>query len=80
MDPAGPLFACQDPEVRLDESDAKFVQIFHTNGETVLKLGHGTMQQMGHVDFYVNGGVFQQDCDEGVPQTITDVLKLNREN
>uniref|UniRef100_A0A915L6G1 Lipase domain-containing protein n=1 Tax=Romanomermis culicivorax TaxID=13658 RepID=A0A915L6G1_ROMCU len=62
MDPAGPLFACEDKATRLDPSDAKFVQVVHTNGESFLNGGLGTPERMGHVDFYPNGGQTQPGC------------------
>ena len=31
LDPAGPMFANMPPAVRLDEKDAKFVDVVHTN-------------------------------------------------
>ncbi|CAF1141074.1 unnamed protein product [Rotaria sordida] len=41
LDPAGPFFENTDPIVRLDSSDAKFVDIIHTDGSSMLLLGFG---------------------------------------
>lgn len=77
LDPAGPLFVCENSDTRLSEDDAKFVQIFHTNGQLVLLFGRGTVEQMGHIDFYANGGLIQPGCEAGLQQTKEDVTKFN---
>ncbi|CAL4228683.1 unnamed protein product [Meganyctiphanes norvegica] len=65
LDPAGLYFADMPEFVRLDESDAIFVDNYHTDGNrhSILALGYGTMQPMGNIDFYSNGGRFQPGCD-----------------
>lgn len=55
LDPAGPYFENTDTVVRLDKTDAKFVDVIHTDGASTLQLGLGLMQMSGHVDFY---GIF----------------------
>ncbi|XP_076811941.1 pancreatic triacylglycerol lipase-like [Clavelina lepadiformis] len=62
LDPAGPFFEGTEPAVRLDPSDALFVDAIHTDGDPILNLGWGTLQQMGHADFYPNGGRDQPGC------------------
>lgn len=42
---------------KLDPSDAHFVDVIHTNA-----FFQGQIQESGHVDFYVNGGVIQPGC------------------
>ncbi|KAK4875511.1 hypothetical protein RN001_011933 [Aquatica leii] len=59
LDPALPGFATVSYNDKLDYSDAKFVDIIHTNA-----FFEGTPQQLGHVDFYANGGIFQPNCWE----------------
>lgn len=64
MDPAGPYFENTPAIVRLDKSDADFVDIIHTNA---LKLvgdttSIGMRNPIGHVDFYPNGGEMQPGC------------------
>lgn len=62
LDPAGPYFENTPPQVRLDPSDAVFVDVIHSDGTANLKLGLGLMQALGHVDFYPNGGKDQPEC------------------
>lgn len=40
-DPAGPLFEGAHIAARLDESDAKFVDVIHSNGENLILGGLG---------------------------------------
>ena len=56
LDPAGPLFLVTldsqplsniTPDSRLDETDAIYVDILHTDGDML-----GTMTRLGHTDFY----------------------------
>ncbi|XP_052124200.1 lipase member H-B isoform X2 [Frankliniella occidentalis] len=54
LDPAGPLF-WNDPAVRLDKSDAGFVDVIHTCAPVL-----GYWDPIGHVDFYPNGGTWVQ--------------------
>uniref|UniRef100_A0A1B0FEN7 Lipase domain-containing protein n=1 Tax=Glossina morsitans morsitans TaxID=37546 RepID=A0A1B0FEN7_GLOMM len=61
LDPAAPLFAETHGVVRLDRSDAHFVDIIHTDGN--LLGGLGLYQRLGHVDFYPNGGMDNPGCD-----------------
>ena len=56
LDAAGPYFENTDPVVRLDSTDALFVDTIHTDGSATIMLGLGLMQPLGHVDFYPNGG------------------------
>jgi len=57
LDPAGPLFSATDPAVRLDPTDAQFVDVIHTDADR-----WGTFQASGHIDFYPNGGLDQVGC------------------
>ncbi|EEC20393.1 triacylglycerol lipase, putative, partial [Ixodes scapularis] len=61
LDPAEPFFEGMPPEVRVDRSDADFVDVIHTDSHPYLsKLGvsegMGMEEAVGHVDFYPNGG------------------------
>ncbi|XP_043212799.1 pancreatic triacylglycerol lipase-like [Amphibalanus amphitrite] len=62
LDPAGPLFEGYSTSARLDASDAQFVDVIHSNGDSLLRGGLGTWDQLGHVDFYPNGGRMQKGC------------------
>ncbi|KAL5016127.1 hypothetical protein ScPMuIL_005716 [Solemya velum] len=65
MDPAEPYFQYTDRTVRLDPTDALFVDVIHTNGESMLNLGYGMLQPCGHVDYFPNGGQVQPGCSSG---------------
>ncbi|XP_060516291.1 pancreatic triacylglycerol lipase-like isoform X7 [Cylas formicarius] len=57
LDPAGPLFSERDTSNRLDPTDGQFVQVIHTNDGV---LGFGI--NMGHADYFPNGGKTQPGC------------------
>lgn len=52
-----PLFITASRENKLDETDAKFVDVIHTNA-----LLQGKIERCGHADFYMNGGIVQPGC------------------
>jgi pancreatic triacylglycerol lipase len=52
LDPAGPLFENTETIVRLDPSDADFVEAIHTDGTANLLLGLGLMQPIGRKYFF----------------------------
>jgi len=64
LDPAGPAFESYNNIVRVDVSDADFVDIMHTDAEALLDAGFGTRYSIGTVDFYPNGGQHQPGCPE----------------
>ncbi|XP_071953478.1 pancreatic triacylglycerol lipase-like [Antedon mediterranea] len=70
LDPAGPGFRNTDPICRLDPSDALLVDNIHTDGETLLVVGFGMLDAIGHMDFYPNGGKEQPGC----PPTVFDMF------
>nr|XP_049701707.1 pancreatic lipase-related protein 2-like [Helicoverpa armigera] len=57
LDPAGPCFADVEASCRLNKEDAKFVDVIHTDDGV-----YGLEGQIGHVDFYPNGGSKQPNC------------------
>ncbi|KAG8228722.1 hypothetical protein J437_LFUL009404 [Ladona fulva] len=63
LDPAEPYFQGMPPFVRLDPTDADFVDVIHTDGRSILLLGYGMSQPCGHADFYPNNGKEQPGCD-----------------
>jgi hypothetical protein len=62
LDPAGPFFTGKEIAVRLDQTDAKFVDVIHSNTDVALGIGFGLTDPSGHLDFYVNGGQHQPGC------------------
>ncbi|XP_023235945.1 pancreatic lipase-related protein 2-like [Centruroides sculpturatus] len=62
LDPAGPYFHNVSRHVRLDASDAMFVDIIHTNAAESIFKGLGTNEMIGHVDFFPNGGHNNPGC------------------
>ncbi|KAF5303577.1 hypothetical protein FQR65_LT08178 [Abscondita terminalis] len=57
LDPAGPLYQTVSQSKRLDKTDAKFVDVIHTNAGLL-----GYFGKCGTVDFYPNCGVQQTGC------------------
>uniref|UniRef100_A0A8D0BH92 Triacylglycerol lipase n=1 Tax=Salvator merianae TaxID=96440 RepID=A0A8D0BH92_SALMN len=63
LDPAQPYFQGTPIEVRLDKSDANFVDVIHTDSlPTIPYMGFGMSQAIGHLDFYPNGGERMPGC------------------
>ena len=70
LDPASPGFDGYSPDVKLDPSDADYVDVIHTdaveNQYNMYKRlacgGLGTFRPSGHLDIYVNGGGDQPGC------------------
>jgi pimeloyl-ACP methyl ester carboxylesterase len=61
MDPAGPLFeGNNDKTIGLNPTSAGFVDVLHTDCTDAASLG--TRRDVGHVDFYPNGGGSQPGC------------------
>uniref|UniRef100_A0A8C0VBD9 Triacylglycerol lipase n=1 Tax=Cyanistes caeruleus TaxID=156563 RepID=A0A8C0VBD9_CYACU len=75
LDPAGPLFQYTPTMVRLDPSDAKFVDVIHTHAA----IAPGILQTCGHLDFYPNGGKKMPGCNQlRVPPATRDINDLMR--
>lgn len=55
LDPAFPLYMFNGPSARLSASDAKFVDVIHTDGGIL-----GYPWPLGHADFFPNGGTALQ--------------------
>ncbi|XP_785102.2 pancreatic lipase-related protein 2 [Strongylocentrotus purpuratus] len=72
LDPAGPLFGGYGVKsnYRLDKTDAAFVDVIHTDGDFAAVGGMGLMDQLGHQDFYPNGGKDMSGCDPTVHNVI----------
>lgn len=52
-----PLYENTDPKYRINKNDAIFVDIIHTNGNSL-----GLFNPLGHIDFYPSGGKSQLNC------------------
>ncbi|XP_014396940.1 PREDICTED: pancreatic lipase-related protein 2 [Myotis brandtii] len=77
LDPAEPGFQDTPEEVRLDPSDAMFVDVIHTDtSPTVPYLGFGMSQKVGHLDFYPNGGKQMPGCHRNILSPFFDVNGL----
>lgn len=55
LDPAGPLFTKWPLSLKLDASDAEFVDVIHTDAGIF-----GYPKPIGHADFWPNGGISPQ--------------------
>ncbi|XP_054359310.1 pancreatic triacylglycerol lipase [Pongo pygmaeus] len=74
LDPAEPCFQGTPELVRLDPSDAKFVDVIHTDGAPIVpNLGFGMSQVVGHLDFFPNGGVEMPGCKKNILSQIVDI-------
>ncbi|XP_071535597.1 pancreatic triacylglycerol lipase-like isoform X2 [Panulirus ornatus] len=63
LDPAGPYYTSTPAFIRIDPTDAVYVDNIHTDADNIIMLGYGTEQAMGNVDFYPNSGHDQPGCD-----------------
>lgn len=75
MDPAGPLYEGHPVAVRLDSTDAMFVDAIHTNAAPLHRGGAGLMDVSGHVDFYLNGGMRQPGCPNFISGSFTELIR-----
>uniref|UniRef100_A0A5F7ZN57 Triacylglycerol lipase n=2 Tax=Macaca TaxID=9539 RepID=A0A5F7ZN57_MACMU len=74
LDPAEPCFQGTPELVRLDPSDAQFVDVIHTDGAPIVpNLGFGMSQVVGHLDFFPNGGVEMPGCQKNILSQIVDI-------
>ncbi|GFY63458.1 pancreatic triacylglycerol lipase [Trichonephila inaurata madagascariensis] len=71
LDPAGPLFRNVPEIVRLDPSDAVFVDVIHSNPSPTLLQGYGTTEDMGDLDFFPGGG-YPPGCDQTLVRSIVE--------
>lgn len=72
LDPAEPHFSKTQPPVRLDRSAAQYVDVIHTDATQFIRGGLGMTENIGHVDYYPNGGYDQPGCTRSVFQYIKE--------
>ncbi|KAM6916563.1 inactive pancreatic lipase-related protein 1-like [Xenentodon cancila] len=76
LDPTEPYFQGTNASVRLDTSDATFVDVIHTDGLPFSsKLGLGMTESVGHINFYPNGGELMPGCsaNKGRPTELDSI-------
>ncbi|XDC66760.1 hypothetical protein R6Z07M_017942 [Ovis aries] len=74
LDPAEPYFQGTPELVRLDPSDAQFVDVIHTDAAPMIpNLGFGMSQVVGHLDFFPNGGKEMPGCQKNALSQIVDI-------
>ncbi|KAM5272342.1 pancreatic triacylglycerol lipase [Ctenodactylus gundi] len=74
LDPAEPCFQGTPELVRLDPSDAQFVDVIHTDAAPIIpNLGFGMSQTAGHLDFFPNGGLEMPGCQKNILSQIVDI-------
>ncbi|XP_036592016.1 pancreatic triacylglycerol lipase-like [Trichosurus vulpecula] len=74
LDPAEPYFQDTPEEVRLDPSDALFVDVIHTDAAPMIpNIGFGMSQIVGHLDFFPNGGEEMPGCQKNILSQIVDI-------
>ncbi|UXI18070.1 nose resistant to fluoxetine protein 6-like [Sarcoptes scabiei] len=78
LDPAEPYFQHTDPIVRLDPTDARFVDVIHSDVASIIAGGFGMSQACGHVDFYPNGGLEQPGCKQTSIKNVLDQINKER--
>ncbi|CAH0717571.1 unnamed protein product, partial [Brenthis ino] len=57
LDPAGPCFSHIEPDCRLKETDADYVDVIHTDAGV-----YGIRDAVGHADYFPNSGSKQPNC------------------
>ncbi|XP_040848422.1 inactive pancreatic lipase-related protein 1 [Ochotona curzoniae] len=74
LDPVAASFEGTPEEVRLDPSDADFVDVIHTDITPLIPfLGLGMNQMVGHLDFFPNGGENMPGCKKNVLSQIMNI-------
>lgn len=76
LDPAKPYFTQMSRDVRLDPTDANFVEIIHTNAPENVSMfyGLGDPDLLGHNDYFPNGGNNQPGCSNEMVEAFSEGL------
>ncbi|KAJ8918549.1 hypothetical protein NQ315_013054, partial [Exocentrus adspersus] len=74
LDPSGPRFEGLPDLVKLNPTDAKYVEVLHTDAYD--SRSQGAREAMGHSDFYVNNGLQQPDCPMNT--TFPELISIER--
>uniref|UniRef100_A0AAR5Q9D1 Lipase domain-containing protein n=2 Tax=Dendroctonus ponderosae TaxID=77166 RepID=A0AAR5Q9D1_DENPD len=74
LDPSGRRFDGMPSPVRLDHTDAEYVEVLHTDAMDY--TSQGAKDILGHTDFFINNAEAQPGCP--VDQTSYDLLALTR--
>jgi len=87
LDPAEPYFQGYGPGVRLDPTDANYVDVIHSDASAFWDVGGaitqpdkglGMLDPVGHIDFYPNNGMKQPGCKKSlVKQIIGGILDIS---
>ncbi|KAJ8675497.1 hypothetical protein QAD02_011283 [Eretmocerus hayati] len=78
LDPAGPCFENVNTNLKLRNSDARFVDVIHTNCEQGKSNNFGIFEKLGTVDFYPNGGNNQPGCASELPKSsIGNIFRMS---
>ncbi|KAH1002997.1 pancreatic lipase-related protein 2 isoform X1 [Dendroctonus ponderosae] len=86
LDAASPLFRSnhfREKNKKLDRTDARYVDVLHTDASPFLADGFGLWEPIGHADFFPNGGQQQPGCRDRRSSVLITQLeggKLTRES
>ncbi|XP_060529259.1 pancreatic triacylglycerol lipase-like isoform X2 [Cylas formicarius] len=75
LDPNGPRFEGMPDMVRLDPSDAQYVEVLHT--DAFRSISQGSTYAFGHSDFFLNNAKEQPGCAE---KDSKNILTLKRDS
>ncbi|XP_060829705.1 pancreatic triacylglycerol lipase-like [Bombus pascuorum] len=78
LDPASPFFRnhlVREKSRKLDATDARLVDVIHTDGSQDFADGFGLLKPLGHIDFFPNGGREQSGCKDVKNSVVVSHLK-----
>ncbi|KAJ8930376.1 hypothetical protein NQ314_016826, partial [Rhamnusium bicolor] len=74
LDPSGPRFEGLPDIVKLNPTNARYVEVIHTDAYDA--RSQGTKETMGHSDFYINDAFIQPGCP--VNKSFSDLASVER--